>query len=107
PELPVPLPLVDLGGLAPAARGRESARLAAAEAARGFDLARPPLLRGCLLRLAGSEHVLLVTAHHIVADGWSVALLVRELAHFYGAASGAARAAGTASTAGAAAAPLP
>ena len=83
PPSPVPLPLVDLGGLPEARREREAGLLAGAEAARPFDLARGPLLRPALLRLAPAEHVALFTMHHIIADGWSVGVLVRELAALY------------------------
>ena len=66
----------------------EQARwLAAAEAARPFDLASGPLLRARLLRLAPDDHVLLLTLHHIAADAWSMRLLVDEtLAVYQGAA---------------------
>ncbi len=80
------LPLADLGAL-PADAGRaESLRLAAAGAARPFDLARGPLFRATLLRLGAAEHALLLEIHHIVADGWSVGVLIREITALYGAA---------------------
>ncbi|MES2936877.1 MAG: non-ribosomal peptide synthase/polyketide synthase [Pseudomonadota bacterium] len=82
---PTLLPLVDLGALPPAAREAETERLARAEAQAPFDLARGPLLRQTLLRLAPEEHVLLVTMHHIVSDGWSLSVLVREVAALYAA----------------------
>ncbi len=82
----VPLPLADLGQLADDG-ARESAlgTLAAAEAARPFDLAAGPLLRCTLVRLADEEHALLVTMHHIVSDGWSMAILTREISELYAA----------------------
>ncbi len=80
------LAVVDLAPLAPARRTSEAARLAAAEALRPFDLAAGPPLRASLLRLADEEHVLLATFHHIAADGWSIAVFVRELSALYGAA---------------------
>ncbi|MEM8964622.1 MAG: amino acid adenylation domain-containing protein, partial [Acidobacteriota bacterium] len=49
----------------------------------GFDLSRPPLLRAALVRLDHDEHVLLLAFHHIVADGWSLGIFVRELATLY------------------------
>ncbi|MDT5028183.1 MAG: hypothetical protein QOE61_4609, partial [Micromonosporaceae bacterium] len=52
-----------------------------------FDLRRGPLTRGLLVRLASDEHVFLLAQHHIVTDGWSVALLVDELAEIYAGAS--------------------
>ncbi len=77
------LPLVDLGALPAASRDAEAAHLARQESARPFDLERGPLLRAALLRLAGAEHLLLLDAHHIVSDGWSVEVMLRELAAFY------------------------
>jgi hypothetical protein len=53
------------------------------EAERPFDLAVAPLLRATLLELAPEDHVLMLTAHHIVSDGWSNGILIRELAAFY------------------------
>ena len=61
------------------------ARNADAEARAPFDLARDPLARGRLIRLEADDHVLLVTLHHIVADGWSIGVLMQELATLYGA----------------------
>ncbi|MET4484404.1 amino acid adenylation domain-containing protein, partial [Bradyrhizobium sp. F1.13.3] len=48
-----------------------------------FDLARGPLIRGRLIRTADEEHVFLLTQHHIVLDGWSMGVLVRELSQLY------------------------
>ncbi|MEM8933112.1 MAG: amino acid adenylation domain-containing protein, partial [Acidobacteriota bacterium] len=59
--------------------------LALAEAARPFDLSSGPLLRLRLLRLAAESHMLVVVLHHIVADGWSIGVLVDELARAYAA----------------------
>ncbi len=77
------LPLVDLAGLAPKARIGETARLARAEGLRPFDLARGPLLRAVLLRLEERLHRGLFTLHHIVADAWSIGILLDELSVFY------------------------
>jgi amino acid adenylation domain-containing protein len=55
------------------------------EAGGPFDLERGPLIRGRLLRLTDGEHALLITMHHIVADGWSIGVLLRELSVLYGA----------------------
>ena len=84
-ELRVDLPLVDLGALAVEQREREAQRLAQQEAQTPFDLARGPLLRAKLLRLALDEHIALLTLHHIVSDGWSMGVLVREVATLYAA----------------------
>ncbi|MCP3467984.1 non-ribosomal peptide synthetase, partial [Bradyrhizobium sp. CCGUVB23] len=53
------------------------------EARTPFDLARGPLIRGRLIRISDEEHVLLLTQHHIVSDGWSLGVLVRELSQLY------------------------
>ncbi|MBZ4336625.1 non-ribosomal peptide synthase/polyketide synthase, partial [Corallococcus sp. AS-1-12] len=79
------LPLVDLSARPEALREEEARRMADEEARRPFDLARGPLLRSTLVRLAKDSHLLLVTMHHIVSDGWSMGVLVREVATFYAA----------------------
>jgi amino acid adenylation domain-containing protein len=48
-----------------------------------FDLTTPPLIRGTLLALAPQEHVLIVVIHHLVSDGWSSGVIIRELAQLY------------------------
>ncbi|PPQ13751.1 non-ribosomal peptide synthetase, partial [Bradyrhizobium sp. AC87j1] len=53
------------------------------EARTPFDLARGPLIRGRLIRISDEEHVLLLTQHHIVSDGWSLGVLVHELSQLY------------------------
>jgi acyl carrier protein len=83
PPRPWHLPRVDLSGLAAAAAAREQRRLAAAEARRSFDLARGPLWRALLLALGERENVVLLTQHHIASDGWSMGILVREMAALY------------------------
>ena len=84
PASPFPLPLVDLRGLADEeVREAESRALARAEAARPYDLARGPLTRGLLFRLKEGEHMLLMVQHHIVSDGWSSGVLLRELGALY------------------------
>jgi SagB-type dehydrogenase family enzyme len=77
------LPRVDLRALPAAARDAETARLAGAEAARPFDLARGPLLRAALVDLGGGEHLVLFTMHHIVSDAWSRGIVVSEMAPLY------------------------
>ncbi|MCE6981566.1 amino acid adenylation domain-containing protein, partial [Pseudomonas frederiksbergensis] len=61
----------------------ELTRLAGDEAHAPFDLEQGPLIRGRLVRLSDDEHVLLVTMHHIVSDGWSMSVLTRELGTLY------------------------
>ena len=79
----VPVPLVDLASLGAPARDAAVAVLCREEARRPFDLARGPVLRACLLRLAAARHILLVSLHHIAADGWSMGVLLGELAVLY------------------------
>lgn len=62
---------------------QELHRLAEEEALRPFDLVTGPLMRGTLLRIAEREHVLLLTMHHIVCDGWSMGVLRQEIAQNY------------------------
>jgi amino acid adenylation domain-containing protein len=76
-------PVVDLTALPKTLREREARRLAGAEAGRPFDLARGPLLRTALLALGPEEHLLLVSMHHIVSDGWSMGVLIREMKDLY------------------------
>ncbi|MFP2903265.1 condensation domain-containing protein, partial [Corallococcus sp. 4LFB] len=76
------LPTVDLTHLGESALD-EARRLASTEAQRPFDLASGPLVRALLLKLAPTEHVLVFTLHHIVSDGWSRGVLVREVAALY------------------------
>ncbi|MFF3741132.1 amino acid adenylation domain-containing protein [Streptomyces sp. NPDC002566] len=82
-SLEIPLELRDLRRLPRQERAEEVARAGAEEARRGFDLAAGPLLRTVLLRSADDEHVLLLTMHHIVSDGWSVSVLINELVTLY------------------------
>ncbi len=85
PELHVPITTADLSGLAAAAQEQEILRLASAEIQRPFDLARGPLLRVMLLVLSESDVLLLLNMHHIITDGWSVGVFLRELGALYGA----------------------
>ena len=80
------MPVADLshgGDSAPGALNRLMSR----ECSRSFDLSHGPLLRALLARLSPQEHVLLLTAHHIITDGWSMGILVEELAALYTAAT--------------------
>lgn len=81
PPAPVPLPLHDVA----ATRDPEGAAQAIyrAEAARPFDLARGPLMRFALIRLRADRHWLICINHHIISDGWSRRILLRELALLY------------------------
>ena len=81
----VALPLIDLQAVDATVREQEITRLANEEAQFAFDLVRGPLLRTTLLKVDEQEHVLLVTMHHIISDGWSTAILIRELSALYAA----------------------
>jgi amino acid adenylation domain-containing protein len=80
---PPSLACVDLVSLPAAAREAEARRLSAEEGRQPFDLAIGPLLRSRLLRLTASEHLLLLTLHHVAFDGWSGGVLLDELANLY------------------------
>jgi amino acid adenylation domain-containing protein len=81
--LTLPLPVVEIYGEAAPIRQATLLRLATEEARQPFDLARGPLIRTTLLRLGEEEHVLLLTMHHIVSDGWSMGVFFQELAALY------------------------
>ncbi|MFL5384639.1 MAG: amino acid adenylation domain-containing protein, partial [Longimicrobiaceae bacterium] len=82
-ESPFQLAEHDLRGQAEA--GAELRRLLEEEARAPFDLARGPLIRGLLIRLADDDQVLHITMHHIVSDGWSMGVFTRELSTLYAA----------------------
>ncbi|HEX5083582.1 MAG TPA: beta-ketoacyl synthase N-terminal-like domain-containing protein, partial [Blastocatellia bacterium] len=83
PSAPVSAPLLDLQRLSPEEREAEALRIAGEDARRPFVLSEGPLFRVTLLRLDESDHLLQLTMHHIVSDGWSIALLVREFVELY------------------------
>ena len=84
-DVSIEMPLVDLGDWPESDREAEALRLLQKEARRPFDLSEGPLIRSILVRLAAGEHVLLVTMHHIVTDGWSIGIFHRELSTLYSA----------------------
>jgi amino acid adenylation domain-containing protein len=85
PVEPQALPLMDLHDVPAAERESVAKRFVNDESQRPFDLASGPLLRTNLLRLSDDEHVLLVTMHHIISDGWSIGIFLREMAALYNA----------------------
>ncbi|MBA2675316.1 non-ribosomal peptide synthetase, partial [Ramlibacter sp.] len=85
PQLRIALPVQD-------ADAAQAQALAAAEALAPFDLRQGPLLRARLLRQGADDHLLLVTVHHIVSDGWSMGVLAREVSALYAAQSAGAQA---------------
>src|SRR5205085_10309937 len=90
PPTPAPLPLVDLSALPAAQQTGVQESLISTLAQRPFELARGPLVRGAVLRLNPQQHVLSLTLHHIIADGWSLGVLLRELSTLYAACTTAA-----------------
>ena len=83
PTLDLSIPLVDLSQLPAHHRDAETRRLITQQAALPFDLSAGPLLRVSLLRLAPDEHVVMLTIHHIVSDGWSMGVLIQEISSLY------------------------
>ncbi|MBF6192811.1 amino acid adenylation domain-containing protein, partial [Nocardia beijingensis] len=81
--LEVPWRLIDLSHLEPAAAGTELERIKAADLADHFDMRTAPLLRFALIRSAAARYHLLVTSHHILVDGWSMPLLMKDLLTLY------------------------
>ncbi|HYG61885.1 MAG TPA: condensation domain-containing protein, partial [Thermoanaerobaculia bacterium] len=83
PAAPWTLPLVDFSGLPAASREKEARLLAEEEVSRPFDLEQGPVLRTTLLRLGADRHALLLNVHHIAADGWSLEVMLAEIAALY------------------------
>ncbi|MBW4609148.1 MAG: AMP-binding protein [Hassallia sp. WJT32-NPBG1] len=79
PSLKLPLPVTEL----PRANQEMALRLATDLAQQPLDLSKAPLLRVQLLRLTQQEHILILCMHHIISDGWSIGILIRELAEIY------------------------
>ena len=85
PRVAVSLPVVDLRNLSEAEREAEGLRVASEEARRPFNLADGPLVRALLVRTEETKHLLVLTLHHIISDGWSLGVAIRELGALYGA----------------------
>ena len=83
PQINLELPIIDLTNLPQAKREQEVTRLAEQEALKPFALERDSLLRVTLIQLDRLEHIILFTIHHIISDGWSTGILVREIATLY------------------------
>src|SRR5262249_13772023 len=78
------LAVTDIRELPDVERETQAKELATREAKKAFDLARGPLVRASLVKLGSEEHVLLLTMHHIISDGWSMGgVFFRELAVLY------------------------
>ena len=83
PPAALEMPVLELREMPETMREAEVQRLAAKEAQHVFDLARGPLFRVTLVRVADADHRLLLNMHHIISDGWSVGVLLRELTVLY------------------------
>ena len=82
-QLTLEMPVVDLQTFPAEEREQKVMRLATEEAQRPFDIETGPLVRARLLRLNAEEYVLIFTMHHIISDGWSMGVLVNEMAALY------------------------
>jgi amino acid adenylation domain-containing protein/non-ribosomal peptide synthase protein (TIGR01720 family) len=74
---------LDWRALAPALQQQQLAEFLAADLARGFDLQQPPLMRMALIRLADDSHQFVWSFHHLLLDGWSTPLVIKEAFTFY------------------------
>ena len=83
PTLTVHLAIADFSDRSPQEREAEAQQLIDTAVQQPFDLHQAPLLRPLLIRLAGDTQILLITMHHIISDGWSNGIMIRELASFY------------------------
>ncbi|RCJ36667.1 non-ribosomal peptide synthetase [Nostoc punctiforme NIES-2108] len=83
PTLTIPLPIIDLRQLPQAEREIQARRLTTQEAQRPFNLSTDSLLQVKLLWLDETQYILLLTMHHIVSDGWSIGVLIQEIAALY------------------------
>nr|AXN93592.1 PuwA [Anabaena minutissima UTEX B 1613] len=83
PTVMVTLPVIDLQNLSDIEKASQVQQLVHQEAHKPFNLQQPPLIRGQILRLDETSHVLLLTVHHIVIDGWSMGVFIQELSALY------------------------
>ncbi len=82
-DMEVQIPVVDLTDIPQHDREKQALRIASEEGKKTFDLTRGPLLRAVLVRLGPKQHLLILVMHHIVTDGWSIAVLFREVTRCY------------------------
>ena len=83
PSQTLDLEIIDLSSRLAAEQEEETNRLAVREAQQEFDLVQGPLMRAILLRRSEHDHVLLLNMHHIISDGWSLSILMREVSIIY------------------------
>jgi amino acid adenylation domain-containing protein len=81
PALTITLPLIDV--TANFDSEREALQLAAEEGQRPFDLSSGPLLRVLAIRIDAEDHLVVLTMHHAISDGWSMGILLREVRALY------------------------
>jgi aspartate racemase len=82
-KITLDLPMIDLSQQPAAEREPAAQRILVEEARLPFDLSKGPLIRSLLVRLSDEEHILLVTMHHIITDGWSIGIFQQELSTLY------------------------
>ncbi|MBB2885147.1 MULTISPECIES: non-ribosomal peptide synthase/polyketide synthase [Pseudomonas] len=82
-QVELDFPVIDLSGLSRSAQEEWVAQAALENARTPIDMEHAPLLRGRILHLGPTEHVMLYAMHHIISDGWSMGLLVNELVQIY------------------------
>src|SRR6185369_14352836 len=85
PAQHINLPVIDLSELPEEQRELVAQQLTTEEMLRPFDLEKGPMLRTTLLRLTEQEHIVVFTTHHIISDGWSMSVLVKEVSMLYAA----------------------
>jgi amino acid adenylation domain-containing protein len=83
PHITITLPVIDLQNLSDTEQAFQVQKLVQEEAHIAFDLQKPPLIRGRILHLSNTCHILLLTLHHIVIDGWSLGIFIQELSALY------------------------
>ena len=82
-HLSISIPAIDISAWPQAQRETEALRLASEEVQRPFDLAQGPLQRTLVVQLSANDHLLIITWHHIIIDGWSLGVFTRELRVLY------------------------
>jgi amino acid adenylation domain-containing protein/thioester reductase-like protein len=83
PTFIMKLSVIDLRGIDAQKREAEAVRLATSEGSRAFDLTGGPLLRASFVQMGEDDYVLLINMHHIISDGWSIGIFVREVVAIY------------------------
>ncbi len=83
PEMEIEIPLIDLSMLSKSERRDKAKNLAHNEAQKPFNLKKGPLIRLLLLKTGEEEHIIIFSLHHIIADGWSIPILIKETIEIY------------------------